>query len=1095
MTKRSLISALAVAAFAASATPAAHAAAPTKIGFDAIAANTYVTDQYLNSDGVQFGPPSKWGITDGILGGPDYIDDSCTSTPYGIDNGINGRAVGFNCGNETSTTAVTTIHFTTFRRAASFVLRSATGLHKTVRIRTFTKGKVKSDDRTLALPKGQNVPYSFTRANADITNVVIDGGGGGGIGPLLLDDVTAPVDDVAPPAAFELGDPKPLEVAEGGTAKSTLPVVRYNGSTGPIGLSVSALPAGIAAVSAEPNPVTGNQPAQLAVSARPYATGKRTLTVTSANAGAAGEFLGGSVKQDVNLITALEAGNSQAGVVGGCGTGEAKPYVSVRGGYRGKVDVHIEKLSGPVMVSNADSSFQSLGDGSYQGFADLTLARNDGGKESVLEATFTPQNATPVKARIRVFGYFVSMGQVKSSWGKVPEFNPGFGSRSIGFGNGGDRVTISGLFPSGCIPRFEDGAGRRMDVIDIEDGTYENPGHVTLKLPKDPVSGFITAKGANDVVLDRSVPGLQLTGFRNGPGLRNPNSGSGAGSTFYTWDNFVRTFGDDDAEICYAVGCGRDPVAVQFWKKYRGDLQDNKGLCFGYSTMALMFDRGMPASSYEKSARRAWDITNFADGQPVKEDVVRWQMSQKDVDWQDYRDDVVKNKTQDQFRAQLLDLLKNQEAVTLRLKQGDEGHAVDAYDLRDLPDGGFEILTYNPNYPYMSNEETDLNVLNAAVKNNVITVRGGVWTGGSTKADGSWWSGGMDSIGAFDHLPPSDAELAGNFSLAGVARAIGEASASPAPQIGSITAGGVEALNADGTSKPGTGVDAQTTDGGGDPVDYRLTPGKSYTLTMKGGAGGYSQSLLSKDLATTITSRGRNSDRITLVPGQAQAGLKGTGPASAATLELAARKGKITRTASAAFTAGRGTADTIGFTADRNALTVAHTGAPTAVAVTLGSIGQGIPGGVTTTAIKVGGGERLELKPGSWSNPAAGVGFTVRNAKGKVLRRGRARLQAAKTVALGAKLTAKVGPGGKVTVAGRIARAGTAPLLAITAEALKGGKVVKKATVLKRSVKAGTFSVPVTLKGLPKGARVRVSAALVDEGAAMATARRTAMAR
>jgi hypothetical protein len=1072
---------------------AAHAAAPTKIGFDGIAANTYVTDQYLASDGVEFGHPSKYGITDGPLGGPDYIPDNCSGAVYGVDPGINGRSVAFNCGNETSTTNVTTIHFTTFRRGASFVLRSPTGSHGSVRIRTYVKGKIKADDRTLATPRGQNVNYSISRSTADITNIVIVSGGSGGIGPILLDDVSAPVDDVPPPAAFELGDPKPLEVAEGGTAKSTLPVVRYNGSTGPIGLSVSPLPAGIAAVNAEPNPVTGNQPAQLAVTARPRAIGKSTLTVTSAN-GPAGEFLGGPVKQEINAVTALEPQNTQAGVVEQCGTGEAQPGVRIRGGYRGRVDVKVEKESGPVTVINPESSFQALGNGGQQASVDLQLKKGEGG-QSVLKVTFTPENATPVVGYVRVFDYHVSLGNVKSSWGKVPETVPG--PRGTGFGNGGDRVVVEGRFPGGCMPRFEDGVGRRMDIIDIQEGGPDTLGKVTLKLPKDPVSGWITAKGAEDVVLSRSIPGLELTGFRNGPGLRNANSGGGAGHSFWTWDAFRRTFGDDDAEICYAVGCGRDPIAVQFWKKYRGDLQDNKGVCFGYSTVARLIDKFGEPWGYEKSARRGWDIQNFMDGQPIKEDVVRWQMSQKDPDWKDYREDNTGFASDQALRDRIVDQLRNQDAVTVRVKNGDDGHAMVAYDLRDLPGGGFEILTYNPNYPYTTAEQTDVNALNAAVANSAIKVIGGRWTGAIQNADGTWWTGGLNTIGVLDRLPPGDADLPGNLSLAGLASALDDASSGGAkPRIASITAGGTDALRPDGTAKPGTGVEEQITDGGGEgSVEYALTPGRTYELGVTGGAGGYMQSLLSRDVATTVTTRGRNGDRVLLTPGQAQIGLKGTGAASAATFDLAARKGKVTRTAAAVLTAGRGTADTIAFTRDRNAVTVAHTGAPTTVAVTLGSIGQGVPGGVSVAPIKVGGGERLELKPGSWTNPAAGVGFTVRDGKGKVKRRGRARLQAAKTVAFGGGLTAKLGRGGTVTVAGRIAKAGAAPLLAVTAEAVRGGKVVKKATVLKRAARAGAFSVPVVLKGMPKGAKVRVNVSLVDQGGAMATARKTTTAR
>ena len=118
----------------------------------------------------------------------------------------------------------------------------------------------------------------------------------------------------------------------------------------------------------------------------------------------------------------------------------------------------------------------------------------------------------------------------------------------------------------------------------------------------------------------------------------------------------------------------------------------------------------------------------------------------------------------------------------------------------------------------------------------------------------------------------------------------------------------------------------------------------------------------------------------------------------------------------------------------------------------------------------------------------------MRGKGGKVVRRGRASLKASNAVAFGGKLAAKVGRGGKVVVTGAVAKPGAAPALAITVEALKGGKVVKKATAV-RAAKAGAFSVPVTVKGLPKGAQVRVTATLVDEGAGNATARRVTLAR
>jgi hypothetical protein len=1091
MRPRLPVLALGAALVAALAPSAAHAADPTKIGFDGIAPNTYVTDQYLNSDGVQFGHPYKWGISDGPIGGPDHISNTCQgSSPYGIENGINGRSIGFQCGNEVSTTNVTAIHFTTFRKAVSFMMRSTTGSQGTVRIRTYVKGKVKADDRTVALPKNQNVPFSITRGSADITNVVLDAGGPAFSGPIILDDLVSPNEDKAPPAAFELGDPQAIEVAEGGTAKSTLPVVRYNGSSGPVSLSVSALPAGIAAVNAEPNPVTGTAPATLAVTAKPFANGKKSLTVTSAN-GPAGEFLGGPVKQDVDVITALQGENSQASVVSGCGAADAKPWVRVRGGYRGRVDVEVRKLSGPATLIDTRGSFQALGDGTYSFPVGISLAKGQGGP-SVLEATFRPENATPVTAQVRVFDYHVVMGNASSSWGKIPEYLPiASGYKSIGFGNGGDRFTVEGRFPEGCSPEFRDGAGRKLDVISM-DGGSDKVGKVTLKLPKDPVSGYISAN-VGAVQLDRTANKLELAGFRNSPAVRQANSGGGAGTTQFTWADFEQAFGKDDAENCWPFGCWRSGTAIKYWQKLQGDLAANPGNCFGFSSLALLFDRGLDKpSNYESGAKKGWDLVNFADTSATKKAIVRWQVAWQDEDYQDLTSRIIGNKTVAQFKQQIIDQLRSNDAAAIYITANNSAHAVVAYDIRDTPSGGFEILTYNPNTPYDTAEESNKGTLDNAISRSIITVTaGGTWSGAIWTAAGTPWTGNMMSIGVWDRLAPADADPDMDAELASVGATDGSS-----PRITSIRAGGSEALTADGTAKPGTGVSNHVKlDGGTGNLEYTLAPGKSYTLGVGGNAGRYTQTFLGKDVATTVSGvrTAGQTDAVTLTPGQAQVGLR-SGGGSPATLDVVATKGKVTRTASVTVTGSKGTTDTVGFTKDRGTLTLAHTGAPGTVSVALGSSGEGVPAGATTAPIKLGAGQRLELKPGSWKSPAAGVALVVRDKGGKVVRRGRAALKASKVVAFGGPLAAKLGGGGKVTVTGKVAKPGLAPTLAVTVEALRGGKVVKKATVVK-ATKAGAFSVPVTVKGMPKGAKVRVTATLVDQGSGNATARRVASAR
>lgn len=111
------------------------------------------------------------------------------------------------------------------------------------------------------------------------------------------------------------------------------------------------------------------------------------------------------------------------------------------------------------------------------------------------------------------------------------------------------------------------------------------------------------------------------------------------------------------------------------------------------------------------------------------------------------------------------------------------------------------------------------------------------------------------------------------------------------------------------------------------------------------------------------------------------------------------------------------------------------------------------------------------------------------------MRRGRAKLRATRAVAFtslraGAK-------GTTVTVSGRITRRGNAPVLVAQVELLRGSKVVgrRNASLRGAQVKAGPFSLKVKVPRLGKGARVRVNTTLLDEGAGLASVRRTVSAR
>jgi hypothetical protein len=167
-------------------------------------------------------------------------------------------------------------------------------------------------------------------------------------------------------------------------------------------------------------------------------------------------------------------------------------------------------------------------------------------------------------------------------------------------------------------------------------------------------------------------------------------------------------------------------------------------------------------------------------------------------------------------------------------------------------------------------------------------------------------------------------------------------------------------------------------------------------------------------------------------------------------------------------------------------LTIDHAGAPTKVQVTLGSLGSGLPEGGALTSIRLGAGQKLELKP-NWSSLAAGIPYVVRDAKGKIVRNGVAHLRPSKSLKLGA-LSAKV-KGKKAIVSGKVTKGGKSPMVAISAEALSaGGKVVarKSAAVEGKKARSGRkYKVAVKLPKVPHGGKLQITATLVDQEAGL----------
>jgi len=209
--------------------------------------------------------------------------------------------------------------------------------------------------------------------------------------------------------------------------------------------------------------------------------------------------------------------------------------------------------------------------------------------------------------------------------------------------------------------------------------------------------------------------------------------------------------------------------------------------------------------------------------------------------------------------------------------------------------------------------------------------------------------------------------------------------------------------------------------------------------------------------------------------------------------DLAERLSGATRSAEVTTTAGKGGKDQVEL--ERGTLRLVHSGPAATATLKLATVGEGLPGSVTTAPLRVGRNQRLEVTPRLWSALADGVRYTVKDRRGRIVRSGNVRLRSSAAVSL-ARIRARSGKG-VVTVTGRVTKRGQSPLLGAVAEVVRGGRVVRRAAASLRGaeVRAGAFSLPVRVGRVPRGAKLRVKVTLVDEAAGLAAVPRTATVR
>jgi hypothetical protein len=1079
MSTRLKLALLSAALLVAAALPStAQAAGTTTINFDNLPAFTQVREQYA-PQGVRFGPPSAFGL-------PVPAGEPCDEIVH--DEGIHGRSLYISCTHgETHQGTNVAMEFEDPRRQVAYTLlnNDYTGT-RTVTITEYKVNHEVIQQSTAQLPA--KTPATFSpapRPQADIAylSIVEEGIPHDGYG-VFLDDISAPIEDGRSPA-FTLAviDPA-VEVVEAGTGTATVGVRRFGGSTGGVKFEAGTLPPGVTGVEFEPNPVAGRDPTTMKISLGHNVHSDlqvpiKIVSTGSPGVGSPGTTTGVVTVHPVPAITFNS--NLPRVVVPGCTNG-GPSYFSVRGGFSGSVGVTARVISGDSVVISPDVvNFNTFGNGTYAFEMPFSYSPWPDGD---------PRNSSPSVVRYRFspgFGDTAVEGdevirplplKVASVTQAFQDFTPG--------------IQLKGTLPySSCHFKVVDELGQEYAVTS---SSVEN-GQDVLGLK--PPAGFAAVSAPNGLrilspdgktLLARTGP-ITVSSFRNTYALRFANQGTNAGSQMYPWDDFVKTYGEDDAYSCF-IGCVKDPVAVNYWEKWLGRVKQYKGLCYGFSVTALRFhgynETSIKASSFQAGAPNAWGITEFADGSPMKREVVRMHYSQFDKDLREKTTRPFPGPSSMaqrvvQWKEQVHSLVNRFGGALTFIYQGTEGHAVVTTRVEDNPDGGFTLFLYDPNAPYTLGEQTEPEVRAGALSSSQIVVKGdGTWKGSSLG-----WEGNLNDLMFPYNWPNGLAKLPKNLSLESWLGAT----------VTSTKVDGKEALKPNGVPVDGSPVVLQEDwSGGKGNYYYSLDKGHTYEIELRqeGNEASFSDTGLGSSVGVDAPgAKTGQTDHVTVTPGQPELTYEPGANTGNVTLHVVdAGAAKVRHTADVTLDSSGGKPDQVELKG--STLTVDHAGAPTKVSISLGSLGSGLPEGGALSSIRLGAGQKLELKP-NWGALSAGVPYVVRDAKGKIIRKGIARLRPSRSLKLGA-LSAKV-TGKQAIVSGKVTKGGKSPMLAITAEAVSaGGKVVarKSASLEGKKVRSGRkYKVPVKLPKVPGGGKLQITATLVDQeagvGAGVAT--------
>lgn len=863
-------------------------------------------------------------------------------------------------------------------------------------------------------------------------------------------------------------------VPQGGSVDVPVSITRLNGSSGPLALSATGLPAGVSA--------------QFSPASVPGAATAATLRLTAA-ADAPPAALG--VPTDISIV-----GDPRADGAVAPGPRAVTKAVRVASPY-----VLRAVAPGPVAVPTCASVEVPLRlerDSAFGGTVRLQALNLPAG----VTASFAPGPDIPpgggffVDVKLRLTG---SVAALPDTAIVVEASSAGTPSRQLTLdlrrapasaflsspadhrlaapqgllpGSAG-RIEGTGFCP-GTVLHLGNSAGEVVPVI-------EGDGRVLrFVTPRLATSGAITVSSPGSAAYAASSATVQTFRSRNGLSFANyPVTG-------LSLTEAEAAFGENDffyhVDLCYPFGCNVqvvNPFALLTYAVIDQAMQRTGGHCFGISRSVQNWiaapstlNRFTSGGTVYSIPGRSTELDGFLDGQHSLQASAQFITAY-------FNRPKTLNANLAVIRAQLA--AGYPPLISMAYDSG--GHAVVAYDLVDHQDGSVDILVYDNNQPFTAAELTsgDSHRTREAQRSVIrVDPNHTRWTfdsGGPLRA-----GGGSELFAVSRGVIPADPSLPG---LTQVRQALTYLifGSDDAAALSEGAPAGADVLPV---------LDDEAIDGAGGVVGR--TDGKPITHTMRGvRAGKYTQAVVGDGFVGAISATTAAGVRDTTSGVSGGDGVRfqalGKTPARPLTLDVATEGPAASRRAIVATRTSGGGADVIRLAGGR-ALTYAHDGAPTTARITLEAVEpHGGPASFTSGPIAVGRGETLTVKPSSWATLRT-VRVTTRGPGG----RSRTRVLPNRSPAPAAlSLSALRVRGRSADVTTRFAKLSGTAAAGLVLRAIRGGRVVAhesfKVAVAEPGRRTFRWALPKAVRGA--GLRLVADASLAVVGTRTGTVRRT----